>query len=123
VSPAQAHSLRALGKQEVSPISASKVMAVSRPTPGSAMSAATRGSGLASLLTSRSSRAIGVASVSISPQQSSTIGRGTGGSSRAASHARPAAVHKLAGSRTPRSASTAWARFLDAVEERTRLTR
>jgi len=34
VSPAQAHSLRAVGKRAMSPISATNVIAVSRPTPG-----------------------------------------------------------------------------------------
>src|SRR5215207_6545771 len=47
VSPAQAHSLRAVGKRAMSPISATKVIAVSLPTPGRTISAWTRGSGLA----------------------------------------------------------------------------
>jgi hypothetical protein len=34
VSPAQAHRLRAVGNRSMSPISATSVMAVSRPTPG-----------------------------------------------------------------------------------------
>jgi hypothetical protein len=50
----------------MSPISATSVIAVSRPTPGSAVSAWTLGSGLASAAISRSSRAIGVARVSSS---------------------------------------------------------
>src|SRR6266545_5737608 len=82
VSPAQAHSLRALGNRSMSPISATSVMAVSRPTPGRAISAWTRGSGLARAAIWRSSRAIGAARASSSPQQSSTIARGIAGSSR-----------------------------------------
>src|ERR671911_2987818 len=56
VSPAQAHSLRAVGKRARSPISATKVIAVSLPTPGRTISAWTRGSGLARVAISPSSR-------------------------------------------------------------------
>jgi hypothetical protein len=41
--PGQAQSLRAVGNRSMSPISATSVMAVSRPTPGRTMSAWTRG--------------------------------------------------------------------------------
>src|SRR5512132_924342 len=123
VSPAQAHSLRAEGNRAMSPISATKVMAVSRPTPGRTMSAWTRGSGLASPAISRSSRPIGVARASSSPQQSWMIPRGVAGSSRSASQARPGPVHRLEWSGMPRSASTACTRFLQAVPMRTRLAR
>jgi hypothetical protein len=66
VNPAQAHSLRAEGKRLMSPISATRVMAVSRPMPGRVMSAWTRGSGLASAAIWRSSRVIGAARASSS---------------------------------------------------------
>src|SRR5215218_3931823 len=98
VSPAQAHSLRAVGKRAMSPISATKVMAVSLPTPGRAVSAWTRGSGLASPAISRSSRTIGVARASSSPQQSWMIARGS-----AAGQGRPArlAQNRSTGSGLP----------------------
>jgi hypothetical protein len=63
----------------MSPISATRVIAVSLPIPGRAMSAWTRGSGLASPVISPSSRPIGVARASSSPQQSWMIARGIGG--------------------------------------------
>jgi hypothetical protein len=107
----------------MSPISATRVMAVSRPTPGRTMSAWTLGSGLASAPISWSSLPIGVARASSNPQQSSMIAPGIGGSSRSASHARPGPVHRLDRSGIPRSASTACTRFLQAVDERTRLAR
>jgi hypothetical protein len=58
VSPAQAHSLRAEGKRVMSPISATRVIAVIRPIPGRAIRAWTRGSGLAWASRSRSKRVI-----------------------------------------------------------------
>jgi len=107
----------------MSPISATSVRAVSRPTPGRAISAWTRGSGLAKVAISRSRRAMGVARASSSPQQSWMIPRGVGGSTRLASQARPGPVHKPRSSRMPRSASTACTRFLQEVDSRTRAAR
>jgi hypothetical protein len=107
----------------MSPISTTTVMAVSRPTPGRAISAWTRGSGLASPAISRSSRAIGVARASSSPQQSWMIARGIGGSSKSASQARPGPLHRTRSSPMPRSASTACTRFLHEVDSWTRAAR
>jgi hypothetical protein len=84
--------------------------------PGRACRAATRGSGVARRAISCSSRAIGVARVSSSAQQSSTTWVGTAGSGSAASQARPGVVHSEAGSAMPRSARMAWTRFFSAVE-------
>ena len=70
VSPAQAPSLRAEGKRLMSPISATRVIAVSRPMPGRAWSAWTLGPGLARAAISPSRRATGVARASSSPPQS-----------------------------------------------------
>ena len=123
VRPAQAHSLRAVENRAMSPISATNVIAVSLPTPGRTMSAWTRGSGLASPAISRSSRAIGAAKASSSPQQSWMIARGLGGSSKSANQARPGPVHRLEWSGMPRSASTACTRFLHEVDSRTRAAR
>jgi hypothetical protein len=123
VSPAQGAQLAGRGEAAESPISATNLIAVSRPTPGRAISAWTRGSGLASAAISRSSRAMGVARAASNPQQSSTTSRGTGGRARPASQARPGPVQRPRSWAMPRSASTACTRCLQAVDSRTRLAR
>jgi hypothetical protein len=98
----------------MSPISATGVMAVSRPIPGSAMSASTRGSGLASLLICRSSRPIGwPACRSTHSSRPRPPAAPVGAPARPATPARPGSTGR-AGAGTPRSASTAWTRFSQA---------
>jgi hypothetical protein len=73
----------------MSPISATKVMAVIGPIPGSDCSAWTRGSGLALATRSRSSRATGGLIASIGAGQSVTIARCTAGRASSARKTRP----------------------------------
>ena len=81
VSPAQLASLRALGKREISPISANMTRAVNWPTPGSVAKTLTRGPTLACWRSSPSIRSVSSARASMTARASSvTISRETGGS-------------------------------------------
>lgn len=84
VSPDQEHNLRAVGNRLMAPISATRVIALSHPTPGSTWSALTRGSGLARARISRSRRRMGDSTASIRQRRSSTTSCSTAGRSTSA---------------------------------------
>jgi hypothetical protein len=100
VSPAQDASFRAEANRVMSPISASRTSAVNGPTPGSCVKTLTRGSLLAWLRTSASSRPVTDSRAPVSPRASETSAE-TAGRSREASHSRPGPLQHPAGRSWP----------------------
>jgi len=101
----------------MSPISATRVIAVSLPIPGRTISAWTQSGDLALQPGDRGGQGVEQPAAVLDDRA------GVAGRARLASQARPGPVHRLERSEIPRSASTAWTRLFSEVDRRTRLAR